>query len=54
MIALRPPWPRRAADGRCIAESCGEALKNFACSLIPQAIGRTAAQATTEHDHNDR
>ncbi|PPU99555.1 hypothetical protein XpopCFBP1817_02760 [Xanthomonas populi] len=30
------------------------ALKKSPCDLIPQAIGRTAALATTEHDPNDR
>ncbi|CAD0324734.1 hypothetical protein NCPPB940_18350 [Xanthomonas hortorum pv. taraxaci] len=30
------------------------ALKKTPGDLIPQAIGRTAAWATTEHNHNDR
>ncbi|UXN01498.1 hypothetical protein N8D55_08795 [Xanthomonas hortorum pv. pelargonii] len=53
MIAL----PGAGAAGVAVRRQCRIhrlALKKSSCDLIPQAIGRTAALATTEHDPNDR
>ncbi|MCC8623030.1 hypothetical protein [Xanthomonas vesicatoria] len=46
-----PALPRFAP---CASPSRRHALKKSADGLIPQAIGRSAAWTTMEHDPNDR